>query len=290
MEGTKGYILREMEKYPEGLTSREMASTITSKMIDRALIPRHMLDMANQNMLKVVDDRDRERVFVHPMHATPLSRVEKEYGRTPICEEDISRKDTIGFRGNTAYDVLKRLEKYTEPVSVKEFIEDYSPALSENVSTREYARILYLFNTHASQGLITRRQRGRAENGGASLEYIIEYTSPEAKEAIANREIGIAYLLRKYESYNLLLLEDGTIPIENSEEIIKCIQFVNKHHETSPKYIRMRVRATSGKKQIFRIGFYDKEFDIRFSDGTEPIKGAEACIAYIQNNTGRGIL
>lgn len=122
------------------------------------------------------------------------------------------------------------------------------------------------------------------------MEYSIEYPNTDAKDAIVNREISIAYLLRKYESYNLLLLEDGTIPLGNSEEILKCIRFIEEHHETSPKYMRMSIRATSGKKQIFRIGFFNKEFDIRFSNGAEPIKGAEACIAYIQNNTGRGIL
>lgn len=150
MDGTKGYILKEMERYPEGLTSSEMANTSASKMIKKTLIPRHMLDMANEGLLKVIDDRDRVRVFVHPRYDTPLSRVEEEYGRTPICEEDINRKDTIAFRGNTAYDVLKRLERYSEPVTVREFIEDYSPGLSKSASTREYQRILYLFDMHAN--------------------------------------------------------------------------------------------------------------------------------------------
>lgn len=118
------------------------------------------------------------------------------------------------------------------------------------------------------------------------MEYSIEYPNTDAKDAIVNREITIAYLLRKYESYNLLLLEDGTIPLGNSEEILKCIRFIEEHHETSPKDMSMHVRAIADKEQRYRITFFNKEFRIRFSDERDPIKGADACVEYIQNNTG----
>lgn len=250
-------IVDMLYEHPEGLTTAEIHKGVKDADMSYDATKVYMRQLYNSGSVSRIESSGISKTYIHNVYQ-PGASVVDEY----FLYNKLRRQDTLCIpedsEDNSAYRLLKLLERYEAPVSFTDFVKN----IEDTFDVRDTDRIRKILRRFADVDVVTIHHSDKGEL------YHIPFPDRLDRSRIDGVYIPIARLLNRYKRYTIYS-GDGSIPYKDVLHISDCVRHIEEVRYTTLKDICIKIRVYVDREWEYTIHITNEEYYIRYTHSSD---------------------